>query len=316
MTNEFTDIHRPVLEEEILQYLQPTDGRVYTDGTLGLGGHTEAILKGSAPSGKVIGFEWDREAFKLAEKRLAPYGSRVTLVNSSYSDLVKELNRLNITQTHGLVLDLGVSSLQLDKKDRGFSFRGNDPLDMRMNTEATQTAADIINHAPEQTLKRIFKSYGEERWAGQIAKNISAERSRKAIRSSKRLAEIVSNAIPKRAARQQRIHPATRVFMALRIAVNKELERLETFMDTVINHLNPRGRLCIISYHSLEDRIVKHRIKALAAGCQCPGDFPQCVCGRKRRIINLTRKPVLPSAQEIKDNPMARSARLRAAEKL
>ena len=309
-------LHVPAMQHEVLQYLNCRPGKIYVDGTLGGAGHTRSILKKIGPRGSLIAIDQDIDAIENAKTSLTAFETNIHLFHGNFVELPDALSQFGIDGVDGILLDLGLSLHQIKTSGRGFSFQLDDPLDMRMNTEAKETAADIINHAPEQTLKRIFKSYGEERWAGQIAKKISTERSRKTIRSSKRLAEIVSNAIPKKAARQQRIHPATRVFMALRIAVNKELEHLEAFMDTVINHLNPRGRLCIISYHSLEDRIVKHRIKALAAGCQCPGDFPQCVCGRKRRIINLTRKPVFPTAQEIKDNPMARSARLRAAEKL
>jgi 16S rRNA (cytosine1402-N4)-methyltransferase len=304
------------MQHEVLQYLNCRPGKIYVDGTLGGGGHARSILKKIGPRGRLIAIDQDIDAIEYAKTSLKAYETSLHLFHGNFVELPDALSQFGIDGVDGILLDLGLSLHQIKASGRGFSFQLDEPLDMRMNIDAEETAADIINHAPEQTLKKIFKSYGEERWAGQIAKKIAVERSLKVIGSSRKLAEIVTTAIPRRAAKHQRIHPATRVFMALRIAVNKELERLEAFMDTAFNLLNPKGRLCVISYHSLEDRIVKHCIKALEAGCQCPGDFPQCVCGRKRQVKNLTRKPVFPTDQEIKDNPMARSARLRAAEKL
>ena len=307
--------HVPVMQCEVLQYLNCRSGKTYVDGTLGGAGHARSILEKIGPHGFLIGIDQDIEAIKNAEESLKAFKTKIRLFHGNFAQLPDALSQFGIDGVDGILLDLGLSLHQIKASGRGFSFQQDEPLDMRMNIKAEKTAADIINHAPEQALKKIFESFGEERWSGRIAKRIVAERSREAIETSKKLAEIVMAAIP-RGMQRQRIHPATRVFMALRIAVNKELERLEAFMDFASNLLNPKGRLCVISYHSLEDRIIKHRMKGWEKGCQCPGDFPQCVCGRERQMKNLTRKPIRPKAQEVEDNPMARSARLRAAEKL
>ena len=308
--------HIPAMQREVLQYLNCRSGKTYVDGTLGGAGHARSILEKIGPHGLLIAIDQDIEAIENAEESLEAFKSKIRLFRGNFVQLPDALSQFGIDGVDGILLDLGLSLHQIKASGRGFSFQLDEPLDMRMNIEAEETAADIINHAPEQALKKIFKSYGEERWSGKIAKKIVAERSREAIGTSKKLAEIVMAAIPRGAMQRQRIHPATRVFMALRIAVNKELERLEAFMDVAFNLLNPTGRLIVISYHSLEDRIIKHRIRALEKGCQCPGDFPQCACGRERQVKNLTRKPIRPTALETEDNPMARSARLRAAEKL
>jgi len=308
--------HIPAMQREVLQYLNCRSGKTYVDGTLGGAGHARSILEKIGPRGLLIAIDQDIDAIENAEESLKAFKTKIRLFRGNFIQLPDALSQFGIDGVDGILLDLGLSLHQIKASGRGFSFQLDEPLDMRMNIETKETAADIINRAPEQALKKIFKSYGEERWSGKIAKKIVAERSREAIGTSKKLAEIVMAAVPRGAMQRQRIHPATRVFMALRIAVNKELERLEAFMDVASNLLNPTGRLCVISYHSLEDRIIKHRIRALEKGCQCPGDFPQCVCGRERQVKNLTRKPIRPTAQEIEDNPMARSARLRAAEKL
>ena len=308
--------HIPVMQLEVLQYLNCRSGKTYVDGTLGGAGHARSILEKIGPHGLLIAIDQDIDAIENAEESLKAFETKIRLFRGNFAQLPDALSQFGIDGVDGILLDLGLSLHQIKASGRGFSFQLDEPLDMRMNIETKETAADIINRAPEQALKKIFKSYGEERWSGKIAKKIVAERSREAIGTSKKLAEIVMAAIPRGAMQRQRIHPATRVFMALRIAVNKELERLEAFMDVASNLLNPTGRLCVISYHSLEDRIIKHRIRALEKGCQCPGDFPQCACGRERQVKNLTRKPIRPTALEIEDNPMARSARLRAAEKL
>ncbi len=308
--------HIPVMQREVLQYLNCRSGKTYVDGTLGGAGHARSILEKIGPRGLLIAIDQDIEAIENAEESLKAFKTKIRLFRGNFAQLPDALSQFGIDGVDGILLDLGLSLHQIKASGRGFSFQLDEPLDMRMNIETKETAADIINRAPEQALKKIFKSYGEERWSGKIAKKIVAERSREAIGTSKKLAEIVMAAVPRGAMQRQRIHPATRVFMALRIAVNKELERLEAFMDVAFNLLNPTGRLCVISYHSLEDRIIKHRIRALEKGCQCPGDFPQCACGRERQVKNLTRKPIRPTALETEDNPMARSARLRAAEKL
>lgn len=307
--------HISAMQREVLHYLNCRSGKTYVDGTLGGAGHAQAVLKKIGPRGSLIGIDQDIEAIQNAEAALKAFKTRIHLFHGNFTQLPEVLLQLEIDGVDGILLDLGLSLHQIKDGGRGFSFHLDEPLDMRMNVETKVTAADIIRQASEHDLKTIFKSYGEERWSGQIAKKIVAERSRSAIETSKQLAEIVLAAIPKGAIRQRRIHPATRVFMALRIAVNRELERLEAFMNVAVDLLNPTGRLCVIAYHSLEDRIVKHRIKALEKGCRCPSKLPQCVCGRESQVKNLTRKAIRPTSQEIKDNPMARSARLRAAEK-
>jgi 16S rRNA (cytosine1402-N4)-methyltransferase len=216
----------------------------------------------------------------------------------------------------GILLDLGISLHQIEYSGRGFSFLRDEPLDMRMNRTSRITAEDLINRMDEKNLKQIFREYGEERWAGQIAKKIVRSRKQNAITSSSQLARIVCDAVPKSSSFHQKIHPATRVFMALRIAVNRELEMLNIFMENVADFLNPRARLCVLSFHSLEDRIVKHHFKALEKGCICPPDFPECVCNQKSIFRLLTKKVVRPSKEEIERNPMARSTKLRAAEKI
>ena len=308
--------HIPAMQQEVLQYLNCRSGKTYVDGTLGGAGHARSILENIGPHGLLIAIDQDIDAIENAKTSLKAFETKIRLFRGNFIELPDALSQFGIDGVDGILLDLGLSLHQIKASGRGFSFQRHEPLDMRMNIEAEDTAADIINHAPEQLLKKIFKSYGEERWAGRVAKKIAVERSRETIGTSKKLAEIVTAAIPRKPVQRKRIHPATRVFMALRIAVNKELERLESFMDIAFNLLNPKGRLCVISYHSLEDRIIKHRIKALEKGCRCPSDFPQCVCGGNRQVKNLTRKPIIPTAYEIKGNPMARSARLRAAEKL
>ncbi len=308
-------VHIPAMQHEVLHYLNCRSGKVYVDGTLGGAGHTRAVLEKISPHGLLIGIDQDHAAIQNAEESLEAFRTNIRLFRGNFIQLPDVLSQFGIDGVDGILLDLGLSLHQIKASGRGFSFQQDEPLDMRMDVETEVTAADIINQAPEHVLRKIFKSYGEERWSGQIAKNIVRQRSRKVIETSKNLAEIVIAAIPRGAIRRQRIHPATRVFMALRIAVNKELERLEAFMHAAVDYLNPAGRLCVISYHSLEDRIIKHRIRALEKGCQCPKDFPQCVCGRESQMKILTRKAIRPTAQEVNDNPMARSARLRAAEK-
>lgn len=286
------------------------------DGTLGGAGHASMLLKKIGPNGLLIGIDQDRDAILNAEKILNRDSADARLFNGNFIRLPEFLAQLNIEKVDGILLDLGVSLHQIEASGRGFSFMADEPLDMRMDTTGSIQAQDIINNEEEKTLSTIFKEYGEERWARPIAREIVMERRRKRITSSRQLAEIVKRAIPQKAVVFSRIHPATRVFMALRIAVNRELEVLASFLDDVLNYLNPAGRLCVLSFHSLEDRIVKQRIKAFEKGCTCPPQFPQCICGQSRRVLSLTPKPVRPTAEEVRENPMARSARLRAFEKL
>ena len=308
--------HIPVMLPEVLYYLNCKPGKIYVDCTLGGAGHAGAICEKIAPNGILIGIDQDIDAAQNAIKVLKPFELTIHLFHDNFINLPEILRRLKIAAVDGILLDLGISLHQLESSGRGFSFKKDEPLDMRMNQASSTKAEDLINKMEEKNLRKIFKEYGEERYAGEIAKKIVKERKRKSIRYSSQLVQIVYDAVPKRAKFSQKIHPATRVFMALRIAVNKELERLDSFMANVANLLNLEGRLCVLSFHSLEDRIVKNRIRALEKPCVCPPDFPECVCNKKRIVRSLTKKPIRPNEYEIAKNPMARSAKLRAMEKV
>ena len=309
--------HSPVMLDQVVHYLNCGPGGIVVDGTLGGAGHAKAILERILPGGTLIGIDQDPDAFHHAERVLKPYSPSICLFHDNFIHLPRILKQLNITGVDGIVLDLGLSSHQLEASGRGFSFQKDEPLDMRMNGRADITAERLINTMPAEKLQDIFRRYGEERWAGRIARKIVAERQDAPIRTSARLAAIVSRAIPRKGKTFGRgIHPATRVFMALRIAVNSELDVLDAFMTTVSDLLNVGGRLCVISFHSLEDRIVKHRIRAMASACQCPPDFPVCRCGKQPVMRTVVRKVLRPSADELAANPRARSAKLRVAEKV
>lgn len=301
---------------QVLHYLNCKQGKIYVDCTLGGSGHARAICEKIVPDGVLIGIDQDIDAIQNATKVLKQYDLSIHLFHENFVHLPELLRQLRIAAVDGILLDLGISLHQLESSGRGFSFNKEEPLDMRMNIEASTKAEDLINSMEEKSLRNIFQEYGEERWAGQIARKIVKQRQRKAIRSSAELAQIICDAVPKKASFNQKIHPATRVFMALRIAVNRELERLDLFMENVADLLNPKGRLCVLSFHSLEDRIVKHRIKALEKTCVCPPDFPKCVCTQKKIVRSLTKKVVRPTKDEIEINPMARSSKLRAFEKI
>ncbi|MGD8366211.1 MAG: 16S rRNA (cytosine(1402)-N(4))-methyltransferase RsmH [Desulfobacterales bacterium] len=308
--------HISVMRREVLEHLNCRPGQTVVDGTLGGCGHAEAILKQILPGGRLIGVDQDPAAIAHAAAVFAGRERDVALFHDNYANLPSILSTIDVAGVDGILLDLGLSLYQLEGSGRGFSFTRDEPLDMRMNTESEPSAGDLIHHAEEAELVRIFRTYGEERWADRIAGAIVKRRRQEPIRSARALAEIVSDSIPRRAAARSRIHPATRVFMALRIAVNRELDRLEAFMNVAAQLLNPGGRICILSFHSLEDRIVKQRLRQYADPCICPPDLPVCVCNRRPQMRILTRKPVTPSPEEIRNNPMARSTRLRAAEKL
>ena len=307
--------HIPVMVKEVINYLNCLPGKTYVDGTLGGGGHAQAILEAIGPDGCLIGIDRDPDAIAYCRKSLHRFKPNIQVFHDDFIHLPQILSRLHTSGVDGILLDLGLSLYQLEGSGRGFTFRQDEPLDMRMNPEQGQTAATLINGLSEKDLGALISGYGEEPWAHRIAKSIVAARNRQAIRSSLQLAEIVRKAIPARH-RRGRIHPATRTFQAIRIAVNRELETLEEFFDEAVNLLNPGGRLCILSFHSLEDRIVKERFKALARGCTCPPRFPKCVCGKRPQVSILTKKPVRTPQAEVHANPMARSARLRAAERL
>jgi 16S rRNA (cytosine1402-N4)-methyltransferase len=286
--------HTPVLLNEVIQYLAPVDGGIYVDGTLGLGGHAEKILRYCGPSGRVIGFEWDAAALKLAMKRLTSFGQRFCALHRNYAEIREGLNEIDILRVDGLLLDLGVSSLQFDSDERGFSFQKNGPLDMRMDNRTHLTAEKLINDFSQEDLADIFFYYGEERQARRIAAHIVEQRAKAKITTTSHLARIVAAAVPKKY-QPRKIHVATKIFQALRIAVNRELDNLTTILDSISKILKPGGRICIISFHSLEDRLVKRKFK----------DNPE--------LHILTKKPVTPNEEEIKANPRARSAKLRAA---
>jgi 16S rRNA (cytosine1402-N4)-methyltransferase len=308
--------HIPAMLKEVVFYLNCRPGKIYVDGTLGGSGHAGAICDKITPGGLFIGIDQDIDAINHAKTALQNYSLHIHLIHGNFVRLPEFLSQLKINAVDGLLLDLGVSLHQLEDSGRGFSFRKEEPLDMRMNIQTRETAEMLVNNLAQDDLQKIFKEYGEERWARQIARNIVKVRRQKKISTSKQLAQIVVESIPRQAASRQKIHPATRVFMALRIAVNRELDRLKTFLECAAAFLNPGGRLCVLSFHSLEDRIVKRRLKALEKGCTCPPQLPRCVCGQKPQVRILTKKVVRPTAEELAANPMARSTRLRAAEKL
>ena len=289
--------HIPVLPCEVLSWLNPCSGGSYADGTLGLGGHAELILRQSGPEGQLFGFEWDAEAAALAQKRLSEFGGRFRLISSSYAEMAARLRAEEIGPLNGILLDLGVSSLQFDSPERGFSFQSDAPLDMRMNRSLPVTAAEMLNRLSQDELADIFFHYGEERQARRIARFIAEARIAKPMTTTRQLAELVRQAIPVKY-QPKKIHPATLVFQALRIAVNRELDNLAQVLTDAPQLLAPGGRLCIITFHSLEDRMVKQSFASNPA------------------LQGMTKKPVLPSAEEIAGNPRSRSAKLRVAEKI
>ena len=313
MTAEFR--HMPVLQEEVLRFLAPKPGGIYLDGTVGGGGHAALILQASEPDGVLIGLDRDRSALAATGERLAHYGERVRLFHGNFSDMAEPLTQLGITGLDGFLLDLGVSSHQLDTGERGFSFQQEAPLDMRMDTGSGHSAADLVNELPEEELAGIIREYGEERWAKRIAAFVVRARLEEPIRTTLQLVDVIKGAIP-RGAWEERIHPATRTFQALRIAVNDELGSLERGLAEGLRRLNRGGRGVVISFHSLEDRIVKNTFRSLAQGCTCPKGFPRCVCGTEPQVRVLSGRPVTAGEAELARNPPARSAKLRAVEKL
>jgi len=307
--------HATVMARAALQYLGCRDGGLYVDGTLGGGGHAAEMLRASAPTGRVIGIDRDAEAIAAATKALAEFGERVTIVSGNFADLPEILAGLGAGAVDGILLDLGVSSYQLDSPERGFSFRFDSPLDMRMDVRSGVTARDLVNSLDASELAKIFREYGEERDAVRIARAIVRARETAPVESTGDLVKIIEQAVPKRF-QPKNIHPATRVFQALRIAVNDELGGLERAVRGGIGSLAPGGRMVVISFHSLEDRIVKNLFRESFTGCICPPRVPLCVCGVVPVTRPLTKKAVLPTDEEVERNPRARSAKLRAIEKL
>ena len=307
--------HTPVMLEKVLQSLRCKPGGIYVDGTLGGGGHARAILENTAPDGFLIGIDRDDDALLESEKRLQPFGQRKILIKGNFADIGEILTNLNIRKVDGILLDLGVSSHQLDTADRGFSFSLDAPLDMRMDQSSRYRAYDLVNLSPEKELRKVIRDYGEEPMAGRIARAILAKRASAPIRTTIELADVVCRAVRRQGVRKK-VHPATRTFQAIRIAVNQELSNLSTAMDAGIDQLGQGGRFSIISFHSLEDRIVKETFRSWEGRCQCPPGLPVCQCQREAKLRVLTRKPLRPEADESETNPRARSARLRTAEKI
>ncbi len=306
--------HVSVLLEECIKYLNIRDDGVYVDGTLGMGGHSEAIAS-RLTTGRLIGIDRDDRALAFAGRRLARFGDRVTLMKGNFGDLGDILDRAGVDCVDGMLFDLGVSSPQLDNAERGFSYMKDAPLDMRMDEHAPLTAREILNTWSEAELRSIFWRYGEERYSGRIAAAVVARREERPIETTAELVDIIRKTMPAAALREKQ-HPAKRCFQALRIAVNDELGSLERMLEQAPDRLHDGGRLLIISFHSLEDRLVKEAIRSREAGCTCPKEFPVCTCGFVQTLRSVTRKPVVPAAKEMEANPRARSARLRIAEKV
>lgn len=305
--------HKPVLLDECIEMLNIRPGGVYVDGTLGRAGHSREIAR-RLNGGRLICIDQDTAAIQAAEERLAPWRDRVTLVHGNFSDLADILRDAGVSGVDGALFDLGVSSPQLDDASRGFSYMQDAPLDMRMDDTATLTAWEVVNAWSQEELRRILYEYGEERYAPAVARAIVRARETSPVETTLELVEIVRSAMPPAALREKQ-HPAKRTFQAVRIAVNGELDVLPPMLEAAVDSLNPGGRLAVITFHSLEDRIVKQTLREQARGCTCPREFPVCVCGKKPKIRLVTRKPIVPGAAELSENPRARSAKLRAAEK-
>ena len=307
-------IHKPVLLQECLEGLNIRPDGIYVDGTLGGAGHSSRIAQ-RLTTGRLIGIDRDPVALAAAGERLKPWKDRVTLVHSNFCEIKQVLSDLQIPGVDGILLDLGVSSPQLDDGQRGFSYMADAPLDMRMNGEDALTAREVVNTRPQEELKRILYTYGEERYAPQIAAAICRRREEAPIETTLELVDIIRSAMPAAALREKQ-HPAKRSFQAIRIAVNDELGSVEKVMADAVPLLNPGGRLAVITFHSLEDRIVKNAMAEAAKGCTCPPNFPVCVCGKKPQVKLISRKPIVSGEAELAENPRARSAKLRVCEKL
>ena len=311
---ELEPYHYSVLLKESIDALNIRPDGVYVDGTLGLGGHSEQIAK-RLTTGRLIAIDRDQTALERAGERLKPYAERITFVHGNFRDLPRLLSEHDAEKVDGMLFDLGVSSPQLDEAERGFSYMADAPLDMRMDTSESLTAWFVVNKWPEEKLKKILFEYGEERYAPRIAQAIAARRAKAPIDTTGELVDVIRGAMPAAALREKQ-HPAKRSFQAIRIAVNDELASISELMDNAADALNPGGRLAVISFHSLEDRIVKNAIAAREHGCTCPRDFPVCTCGFRQTLKSITRKPICASEQELSENPRSRSAKLRVAERV
>lgn len=307
--------HTSVLLHETIDNLNIRPDGIYVDGTLGGAGHSSEIVKRLNENGRLIGIDQDEDAIAAASERLKDYSDKVTIIRSNYCNMKEELNRIGVTKVNGILLDLGVSSFQLDTPERGFTYREEDaPLDMRMDQRQTLTAKDIVNDYSESELYRIIKDYGEDRFAKNIAKHIVMEREKAPIETTGQLCEIIRHAIPMKFQKNTG-HPAKRTFQAIRIELNRELEVLRDTLDEMIELLNDNGRICIITFHSLEDRIVKGIFKKNENPCTCPSHFPVCVCGNVSKGKVITKKPILPGEQELEENSRSKSAKLRIFER-
>ena len=307
--------HKSVLVQECIDALNIRPDGIYLDGTLGGAGHSSQIARRLTEGGRLIGVDRDRTALAAAKERLAPYADRVTLVHSNFAEIDAILDSLGIPAVDGMLFDLGVSSPQLDDASRGFSYMADAPLDMRMDKDDALTAGEVVNTWPQGELRRILYDYGEERYAPQIAAAICRAREKAPVETTLELVDIIRSAMPAQALREKQ-HPAKRSFQAIRIAVNDELGAVSRMMQAAVGRLNPGGRLAVITFHSLEDRIVKSEMQQAARGCTCPPEFPVCVCGKKPLVKLVTRKPIVSGPAELEENPRARSAKLRVAEKL
>ena len=308
--------HYSVLRNETIENLNIKPDGIYVDGTLGGGGHAYQVASRLSEKGRLIGIDQDADAIAAAGERLKEFGDKITIIRSNYANMKEELHRIGVEKVDGIVLDLGVSSFQLDTPERGFTYRDeNAPLDMRMDDRQSLTAKDIVNGYSEMDLYRIIRDYGEDKFAKNIAKHIVQERAKKPIETTGELTEIIRASIPMKV-QMTGGHPAKRTFQAIRIELNKELEVLQNNLDDMIDLLNPGGRICIITFHSLEDRIVKTNFKRNENPCTCPSDFPVCVCGKKSKGKVVTRKPILPSEEELEVNSRSKSAKLRVFERV
>ena len=308
--------HYSVLLNETIENLNIKPDGIYVDGTLGGGGHAYQVASRLSEKGRLIGIDQGADAIAAAGERLKEFGDKITIIRSNYANMKEELHRIGVEKVDGIVLDLGVSSFQLDTPERGFTYRDeNAPLDMRMDDRQSLTAKDIVNGYSEMDLYRIIRDYGEDKFAKNIAKHIVQERAKKPIETTGELTEIIRASIPMKV-QVTGGHPAKRTFQAIRIELNKELEVLQNNLDDMIDLLNPGGRICIITFHSLEDRIVKTNFKRNENPCTCPSDFPVCVCGKKSKGKVVTRKPILPSEEELEVNSRSKSAKLRVFERV
>ncbi|KJS32840.1 MAG: 16S rRNA methyltransferase [Desulfatitalea sp. BRH_c12] len=308
--------HVSAMPNEVMTCLACKPGGIYVDCTLGGAGHASAICERIMPDGTLIGIDQDADAIANARNVLAPFADHIHLFHGNFIHLPDYLDQLHLPTVDGILLDLGLSQHQLETSGRGFTFQKDEPLDMRMDVRTRTRAEDLINQLPEDQLATTFWRYGEERWSKRIAKAVATARRNTPIRTTGQLVQLIRETVPRKSAAKQKIHPATRVFMALRIAVNEELSRLAEFLNVAVERLHPNGRICVLAFHSLEDRIVKQHFKQLSQRCTCPPGIPECRCEGRATLRRVTKKALRPSTEEADRNPMARSTRLRCAEKL